>query len=154
MKETRFSQWISKVLMRLAAWVNPTAKAKEKAASATAPTETASAGASAQPEPVYRRISPAKAKQIIDSDPAALLVDVRELSEYASGHIPHALLLSLGKIEQHAADVLPDTDAQILVYCQSGMRSRRGAEKLLELGYTNILDMGGISAWPYEVVTE
>lgn len=100
----------------------------------------------------YQLITAKKAKQIMDSEPGVTVVDVRELSEYNEGHIPGAVLLSLGEISARAAEVLPDQDATLLVYCRSGRRSKMGADTLLSLGYTHVLDFGGIVDWPYEVV--
>jgi len=120
--------------------------------------QTASASVTAEPAAqstgVYRSVTAEEAKQKIDGDPSVIVLDVREQTEYDAGHIPNATLLPLGQIEQRAAEVLPDKDASILVYCRSGRRSKAGAETLIGLGYTNVLDMGGISSWPYDVVTD
>ena len=81
-----------------------------------------------------------------------LILDVREQSEYDSGHIPDAVLLPVGTItEESAAEVIPDKDTTVLVYCRSGNRSKTAAKTLAELGYTNIYEFGGITTWPYEV---
>ena len=82
------------------------------------------------------------------------MLDVREQSEYDAGHIPGAVLLPSGSVQQMAADVLPDKDAKILVYCRSGNRSRTAANVLVSLGYTQVYDFGGIINWPYDVVKE
>lgn len=103
---------------------------------------------------VYTLITAEKAKEMLDSDQKVTLLDVRELTEYASGHIKGAKLLSLGDIPDKAATALPDKNATILVYCRSGSRSRAAANELISQGYTNVLDMGGIMNWPYEVVTD
>lgn len=108
---------------------------------------------------IYQKITAQEAKQIMDSQPEgnqpkAVIVDVREPSEYEAGHIPNAILLPLGQIESKAAQTLPDKNATLLVYCRSGRRSKTGAETLLKMGYTNVLDMGGIIDWPYDVVTD
>jgi rhodanese-related sulfurtransferase len=127
----------------------------ETASPTAAPTAETAAVATAEPASgVYRLISAADAKKIMDEEPDAVVLDVREQSEYDAGHIPGAVLLPLGSIEQLAASTLPDKDATILVYCRSGRRSKLGAETLLSLGYTNVLDIGGISSWPYDVVTD
>ena len=89
----------------------------------------------------------------MDLNPDAIILDVRELSEYATGHIKGAKLLPLGDIETKAATELPDLNAEIFVYCRSGRRSKLAAEKLSALGYTQVTDFGGINSWPYEVVT-
>ncbi len=154
MEQSSFRKWLARMLAQYKARFAPADIVNPKVVTATASAAAASAEAPAQPEAVYQRITAAAAKQIIDSDPATVIVDVREASEYATGHIPKAVLLPLGKIARHAADVLPDTNARILVYCQSGMRSRSGTERLLALEYTNVFDIGGISAWPYDVVRD
>lgn len=102
----------------------------------------------------YQTITPEEGKQLLDSDSGVILVDVREDYEYAAGHIPGAILLPLGQIATQAAETLPDQAATIIVYCRSGRRSQSAANTLLSLGYTNVLDMGGINSWPYDVVTE
>ena len=93
---------------------------------------------------VYTLITAEKAKEMLDSNQKVTLLDVRELTEYASGHIKGAKLLSLGDIPDKAATALPDKNATILVYCRSGSRSRAAANELISQGYTNVLDMGGI----------
>lgn len=100
----------------------------------------------------YQVITAQKAKQIMDNEPDVIIVDVREAYEYNEGHVPNALLLPLGDIEKLAATTLPDKDATLLVYCRSGARSQVGSRTLLKLGYTNVLDFGGIIDWPYDVV--
>ncbi len=95
-----------------------------------------------------RTIAPAEAKTRLDT---AIVLDVREPDEYAGGHLPHAVLLPLGSIDEHsAARVIPDTDSEVLVYCRSGARSRRAVRRLTELGYTDVANLGGIIDWPYE----
>ena len=97
-------------------------------------------------------ITAQKAKQIMDNEQGAIIVDVREPDEYSAGHIPGAKLLPLGNLNKLAATELPDLDATILVYCRSGARSNMGAQVLASLGYTHVLDFGGIINWPYDVV--
>ena len=112
------------------------------------------AAEAAQATGVYQSISPADAKALMESRTDYTLLDVRELSEYSSGHIPGAKLLSLGQIESLAATELPDKNATLIVYCRSGARSRQAAQTLLSLGYTDVLDLGGIMNWPYDVVVD
>ena len=77
---------------------------------------------------------------------------MREQDEFDSGHIPGAVLLPVGTIdEESAAAVIPEKDSTVLVYCRSGNRSKTAAAKLAELGYTGIYEFGGINTWPYEV---
>lgn len=99
----------------------------------------------------YQQISQEEAKKMMDTQDVIVL-DVREQSEYDSGHIPNAVLLPVGTIEENtAAAVIPEKDATVLVYCRSGNRSKNASKVLAELGYSNIYEFGGISTWPYEV---
>lgn len=99
----------------------------------------------------YRQISQEEAKEMMDTQDV-LILDVREQDEYDSGHIPGAVLLPVGTItEESAAEVIPEKDTTVLVYCRSGNRSKTAAQALAELGYTDICEFGGISTWPYEV---
>lgn len=96
-------------------------------------------------------ITAQEAKAIMDSQEGFVILDVREQYEYDESHIPGAVLLPLGQVEEKAQEVLPDKDQLILVYCRSGRRSKQAAEVLVKLGYTNIKEFGGIIDWPYEV---
>ena len=100
---------------------------------------------------VYVNITAEEAKQIMDSEEGYIILDVRTQEEYDEGHIPGAIVISHEEIEEKAEDVLTDKDQLILVYCRSGRRSKIAAEALVELGYTNIKEFGGIIDWPYEV---
>ena len=100
---------------------------------------------------VYVNITPEEAKQIMDSEDGYIILDVREQEEYDALHIPGAILIPYTQIEEKAEKTLPEKDQLILVYCRSGRRSKIAAEALVELGYTNIKEFGGIIDWPYEV---
>ena len=100
---------------------------------------------------VYVNITAEEAKQIMDSEERYIILDVRTQEEYDEGHIPGATQISHEEIAEKAEEVLPDKDQLILVYCRSGRRSKIAAEALVELGYTNIKEFGGIIDWPYEV---
>ena len=105
----------------------------------------------ASDEKGYQQISQEDAMEMMDSQ-EVLILDVREQDEYDSGHIPGAVLLPVGSItEESAAEVIPEKDATVLVYCRSGNRSKTAAKALAELGYTGIYEFGGITTWPYEV---
>ena len=81
-----------------------------------------------------------------------IVLDVREKDEYDAGHISNAVLLPVGTIsENSAAEVIPQKDSTVLVYCRSGNRSKTASQKLADLGYTQIYEFGGINTWPYEV---
>ena len=100
---------------------------------------------------VYMNITAEEAKQIMDSEESYIILDVRTQEEYDQGHIPGAIVISHEEIAEKAENVLTDKDQLILVYCRSGRRSKIAAEALVELGYTNIKEFGGIIDWPYEV---
>ena len=99
---------------------------------------------------VYVNITAEEAKQIMDSEEGYIILDVRTQEEYDQGHIPGAIVISHEEIADKAENVLTDKDQLILVYCRSGRRSKLAAEALVELGYTNIKEFGGIIDWPYE----
>ena len=100
---------------------------------------------------VYVNITAEEAKQIMDNEEGYIILDVRTQEEYDEGHIPEAILNPYTQIGEKANEMLPDKDQLILVYCRSGRRSKIAAEALVELGYNNIKEFGGIIDWPYEV---
>ena len=100
---------------------------------------------------VYVNITAEEAKQIMDSQEGYIILDVRTQEEYDEGHIPGAIVISHEEIAEKAEEVLTDKNQLILVYCRSGRRSKIAAEALVELGYTNIKEFGGIIDWPYEI---
>ena len=101
---------------------------------------------------MYQQITAEEAKKIMDSGEEHIILDTREQDEFNEGHIPGAILIPYTEIENKAEEMLPDKDAQILVYCRSGRRSKIASESLAKLGYTNVKEFGGIIEWPYEVV--
>ena len=100
---------------------------------------------------VYVNITAEEAKQIMDSEEGYIILDVRTQEEYDQGHIPNAILIPDTEIKNKAEEVMTDKDQLILVYCRSGRRSKLASEILVELGYTNIKEFGGIIDWPYEI---
>ena len=102
-------------------------------------------------EAVYVNITAEEAKEIMDSQEGYRILDVREQEEYDAGHIPGAILIPYTQIKEKANEMLPDKSQLILVYCRSGRRSKIASEALVELGYTNIKEFGGILDWPYGV---
>ena len=99
----------------------------------------------------YQQITQEEAKEMMDSQ-EVIILDVREQDEYDSGHIPGAVLLPVGTIDETtAAEVIPEKDSTVLVYCRSGNRSKTASAALAELGYTGIYEFGGINTWPYEI---
>lgn len=102
----------------------------------------------------YQKISTEEAKEVMQSGNHYVILDVRTLDEYNEGHIEGAVLLPDNELEEKAESTLPDKEATILVYCRSGRRSVAAAQDLINMGYTNVYDFGGIVDWPYEVVKE
>ena len=100
----------------------------------------------------YQQITAKEAKSMMDEQPDAVILDVRKQDEYDAGHIPGAVLLTVGTInEETAASVIPEKDTVVLVYCRSGNRSKTASQALADLGYTQIYEFGGIKDWPYDV---
>ncbi len=99
----------------------------------------------------FQQITQAEAYQMMQEQ-EVLVLDVREQYEYDSGHIPGAVLLPLGTITQSTAEAtIPAKDTVLLVYCRSGNRSKQASRILVQLGYTEVYEFGGITTWPYEV---
>lgn len=98
-----------------------------------------------------KKISALEAKAAMDSEDCIIL-DVRSQGDYEKEHIGNAVLLPRTEIEADAESIIPDKDAKILIYCKTGLNSALAAEKLIEMGYTNVYDFGGIDDWPYETV--
>ena len=93
----------------------------------------------------YKMVSMTEGLEIAKNNPDAIIVDVRRDDEYKAGHIPGAVLLTMETITaETAAKVLPDKNQMILIYCRSGRRSKIAAQNLLDLGYTNLIEFGGI----------
>ena len=101
---------------------------------------------------MYQQITQEEAKKIMDSGEEHIVLDVREQDEFDEGHIPNAILIPYTEIDAKAEGILTDKDAQILVYCRSGRRSKIAAESLANLGYANVKEFGGIIDWEYEIV--
>lgn len=107
-----------------------------------------------QTQAEYQKITAEQAKARMDSGDELIILDVRTQEEYDAGHISDAILVPNETILDTQPALLPDLDAEILVYCRSGNRSAQAAKKLIAMGYTNVYDFGGIIDWPYEVVTD
>ena len=87
-------------------------------------------------------------KRLDRGDRKFLLVDVREESEWAAGHIPGAIHLGKGVIERDVEQKVPDTSQELVLYCGGGYRSALAADNLQKMGYTNVLSMdGGWRGW-------
>ena len=100
----------------------------------------------------YHKISAADAKARLDSGDELILLDVRTKEEYDAGHIADAILVPNETISDEAAAKLPDKNATYLLYCRTGIRAGQAAQKLADLGYTDVYSFGGISTWPYDIV--
>ena len=101
----------------------------------------------------YQQISQDEAKRMMEADDGHVVVDVRRQDEYDAGHIPGAVLIPNESIAADPPAELPDPDQIILIYCRSGNRSKQAAQKLFDMGYTNVYEFGGISTWTGEIVT-
>ena len=102
----------------------------------------------------YKHISQAEAMKIMAGDEPFVIVDVRRPDEFAKGHIPGAINVPNEGIADEQPAELPDLDPVLLVYCQTGRRSAAASKKLADIGYTRVLEFGGIMTWKGEVVTD
>ena len=99
----------------------------------------------------YRNITMEEAVLIMQEEQNYIILDVRRPDEYALGHIPGAINVANETIGTAEISELPNKAQLILVYCRSGRRSKEAAEKLVKLGYTNIVEFGGILDWTGEI---
>ena len=104
-------------------------------------------------EITYRQINMDDAITMMEEETGYIILDVRTPEEFAEKHIPGAINVANETIGTDEIPELPDKDQLILVYCRSGNRSKQASEKLVALGYTNIVEFGGINDWPGETVT-
>ena len=102
----------------------------------------------------YHRISAEEVKNIIEGEESYILLDVRSEEEYKAKRIDGAILIPDYEIAARAATELPDKDAMIILYCQSGLRSAAVAELLADMGYTQVYNLGGIIYWPHDTVSD
>lgn len=102
----------------------------------------------------YRQIGMNDAVTMMEEESGYIILDVRTPEEFAQRHIPGAINVPNEIIETEALSQLPDKDQLILVYCRSGNRSKQASEKLVALGYTNVVEFGGINDWPGETVSD
>ena len=109
--------------------------------------------AQAQKEQSYRQINMDEAIAMMEAESDYIILDVRTPEEFSEKHIPGAINVANETIGSEEIPELPDKDQLILVYCRSGNRSKQASEKLVALGYTNIIEFGGINDWPGEVVS-
>jgi rhodanese-related sulfurtransferase len=102
----------------------------------------------------YRQISMDEAVTMMAQETGYIILDVRRPDEFAAGHISGAINVANETIGTAEIPELPDKNQLIMVYCRSGRRSKEAAEKLVKLGYTNIVEFGGILDWKGEIVTD
>ena len=95
----------------------------------------------------YEQISQDDARLLMAESEDRIILDVRTKEEYAEGHIPGAICVPNEMIGKDMPEELPDKEQLILVYCRSGNRSKKAAEKLVKIGYTNVKEFGGIITW-------
>ena len=100
----------------------------------------------------YRQITMEEAVTMLEEETGYTILDVRTAQEYSEKHIPGAINIANESSGTEDIPELPDKDQLILVYCRSGNRSKQASEKLVKLGYTNIVEIGGINSWPGETV--
>ncbi len=101
----------------------------------------------------YRSITMNEAVTMMAEETDYIILDVRRPDEFAAGHIPNAVNVPNETIGTAEIPELPDKNQLIMVYCRSGRRSKEASEKLVKLGYTNIVEFGGILDWKGETVT-
>ena len=111
-----------------------------------------SACAAPQRAQSYRRISADEAIAMMEEEQDYIILDVRTPAEFKERHIPDAINVPNENIGSAEIPQLPDKDQLIMVYCRSGNRSKQASEKLVKLGYSNVVEFGGINGWPGETV--
>lgn len=131
-----------------------TSSATEKSEGKTDAAATTTATTEAAEAEGYTRITMEDAKWYMSERDDFTIVDVRTPSEFREGHIPNAINVPNENIGNTELRQLPDKDRKLLVYCRSGRRSKEAAEKLAKMGYTKVMEFGGIIDWDGEVVKE
>ena len=103
-------------------------------------------------ESVIKYVSMDEIVQIMNENSNYIILDVRTMQEYNEGHIPNAICIPNETISEDIINKLPNKEQLILIYCRSGNRSKQAAQKLKNLGYTNLIEFGGIIDWAGDVV--
>ena len=114
----------------------------------------AGCAAPAESEASYRQISTDGAIAMMEEENNYIILDIRTPEEFSDKHIPDAINIPNETIGTEEIPELPDKAQLILVYCRSGNRSKQASDKLANLGYTNIVEFGGINDWPGETVSD
>ena len=99
-------------------------------------------------EPGYRIVTGDEAKAIFDSNPAAVLLDVRNQDEYDEKHIGGSTLIPVSELGARLSELPEDKGAAIIVYCKAGARSKTAYGALRAAGYSNVYDMQSVDNWP------
>ena len=98
----------------------------------------------------YKKINFKQARELLDSEPDMVMLDVRDEEEYITGHPAEAQLLPVDSInEESAGEFLKTKDTPVMVYCRTGVRSAEAAGRLSDMGYTRVYDLGSLIGWPY-----
>jgi len=111
-------------------------------------------GAPQEKGDAFEMIKPEEAIRLMEEEEGYVILDVRTQEEFDGGHIPGAVCLPNESIGTEPPSLLPDKGQLILVYCRSGNRSKQAAGKLAAMGYSRVVEFGGILSWPGDVVTE
>ena len=99
---------------------------------------------------MIKKINFKSAKELLDSNPSALLFDVREEEEFAVKHADSAVPFPVDTIDEaEARFMIPSKQTPVTVYCRTGNRSELASKKLDALGYENVFDLGSMVGWPY-----
>ena len=101
----------------------------------------------------YKRIGMEEAVAMMTAEEDYLIVDVRTPEEFAQGHIPGAVNVPNESIGTEPPKELPVKDQLLMVYCRSGNRSKQASQKLADMGYSNVVEFGGIIDWPGDIVS-
>ena len=102
-------------------------------------------------QPDFQQLSMQEGLELMEADSDYILLDVRRIDEFEAGHIPGAINIPNESIGTEEIAELPDKNQTIYVYCRSGNRSKQAANKLVQLGYTNVIEFGGIIDYSGEV---
>ena len=99
----------------------------------------------------YKQISMEDGLELMKEDSGYILLDVRRTDEFVEGHIPGAINIPNESIGTEEIAELPDKNQTIYIYCRSGNRSKQASQKLTNLGYTNVIEFGGIIDYSGEI---
>lgn len=101
----------------------------------------------------YRQLDMNEAVEMMENEKDYIILDVRTEQEFEEQHIPNAINVPNETIGTKEISELPDKEQLLMVYCRSGNRSKQASEKLVEIGYRNIVEFGGMKDWPGETVS-